>query len=179
MSTVRHYKGMFITTVGEVIRPGEYIKMSFMLSPHDMPIPWTLVKAEAGSPDNYEFHGYVNVTVRAADGTEKTFKDNGGYDIRGANYDDCFDKFIENCLEFNADKTLLRLKTESLTRTDRMNRIFGRGLAARIRRRTLASNFKEVYPETLTLPGAFKWSETPEGAEFWMAVDTHFGNVEF
>jgi len=110
MSTVRHYKGMFITTIGEVIRPGEYIELHFMLSPHDMPLPWTLVKAEYGGPKDCSIHGYVNITVRAADGTEKTFKDDGGFAARGVNAEACFEQFIKKgCLHFNADTTLLRL----------------------------------------------------------------------
>ena len=50
-----------------------------------------------------------------------------------------------------------------MTRTDNMNRIFGRNLANRIRRRMVVGRYHRV-----ALSEAFIWGATPEGVDFWM-----------
>lgn len=69
--------GNFVDADGNTIKKGEKIKFHFAGAPHDMPSPWTLIKAENEfSTVNYRYN--PSVTVRAANGVERTY-DNAHY----------------------------------------------------------------------------------------------------
>ncbi len=73
--------GGFIDSDGQEIKIGDQIKLNFAGGPHDMPAPWTLVKAE----DKFTTVSYTHepsITVRAADGTERTYDNANQYSPR-------------------------------------------------------------------------------------------------
>ena len=62
----------YIDSEGYVINPSDKIILHFAGGPLNMPLPWILVKAEDKfSSVNYAFN--PSVTVRAANGVEKTY----------------------------------------------------------------------------------------------------------
>jgi hypothetical protein len=68
------------------IKPGDKIKLNFAGGPNDLPKPWILVRAE----DKFSTVSYKNkpsVTIRASDGTERTFDDAEIYSPHKVNSD--------------------------------------------------------------------------------------------
>lgn len=66
-------EGGYIESVsGNIINPGDPIALHFAGGPHDMPQPWTLVKAEDVFT-TVSWSMKPQVTVRAADGTERIY----------------------------------------------------------------------------------------------------------
>lgn len=73
--------GSLLDADGAVIKPGEQISLSFLGGPTGMPRPWTLIKAENYfSSVNYKLN--PKVTVRAANGVEKTYETANVYSPR-------------------------------------------------------------------------------------------------
>jgi len=74
-------EGSLLDADGNTIKPGEQIKLGFAGGPADMPSPWTLVKAENYfSTVNYKLN--PRITVRAANGVERTYNTANVYNPR-------------------------------------------------------------------------------------------------
>lgn len=76
--------GDLLDADGNTIKKGDKIYMGFAGRPSDMPQPWTLVSAE-NFPSSVNYKLNPRVTVRAADGTERTYDYANRYSPRKIN----------------------------------------------------------------------------------------------
>ncbi|MHA1169251.1 MAG: hypothetical protein ACTSRU_15600, partial [Candidatus Hodarchaeales archaeon] len=66
--------GVYFTIGGESIKIGDYIEISFMGSPDEMPKPWTLVGAK-NVFSTVSYNNSVTIIVKASNGKKMTFND--------------------------------------------------------------------------------------------------------